>query len=177
MSTTKLGIRTTFVQTTESDRIRCAVVSVEECAPSEPIGVNYDQMFLGEETYQISRLAALSAISNLTGFIETKLSGGKVLEKKLKLVSLNKPLRVGCLAKKPRCIQQKHDYIWRTSTQPAEFAGKHHRRWLVSFFEAGDVVLHDPFTIHVSTVNTDPESTIRLSTDLRFYDASRAYDQ
>lgn len=30
---------------------------------------------------------------------------------------------------------------------PADFARDHNRRWLVSDFEAGDVVLHDPFAV------------------------------
>ncbi len=43
------------------------------------------------------------------------------------------------------------------------------RRWLVSNYEAGDVVFHDPYTLHASSKNEDPEGRIRLSTDLRFY--------
>ena len=31
--------------------------------------------------------------------------------------------------------------------------------------------------IHASTVNCDADSVIRLSTDLRFYDPSRPYDE
>lgn len=33
------------------------------------------------------------------------------------------------------------------SNYPAEFARQYNRRWLVSSFEAGDVVLHDPFAV------------------------------
>jgi phytanoyl-CoA hydroxylase len=33
------------------------------------------------------------------------------------------------------------------SNYPAEFSRQHNRRWLVSSFEAGDVVLHDPFAV------------------------------
>ena len=43
------------------------------------------------------------------------------------------------------------------------------RAWLVTGYEAGDVVFHDPYTIHTSTFNECPEGRIRLSTDLRFY--------
>lgn len=35
------------------------------------------------------------------------------------------------------------------SENPAEFAREHGRRWLVSAYEAGDVVLHDPFAVSV----------------------------
>lgn len=33
------------------------------------------------------------------------------------------------------------------SENPAEFARDHDRRWLVSAYEAGDVVLHDSFAV------------------------------
>jgi phytanoyl-CoA hydroxylase len=45
------------------------------------------------------------------------------------------------------------------SSYPAEFSKHHGRRWLVSSFEAGDVVLHDPFAVSPSIqclmINTD----------------------
>ena len=60
------------------------------------------------------------------------------------------------------------------SQNAAEFHEKYQggadkRVWLVSGYEAGDVVFHDPHTIHTSTFNECPEGRIRLSTDLRFY--------
>jgi phytanoyl-CoA hydroxylase len=79
------------------------------------------------------------------------------------------------------------------SESPAEFARQHGRRWLVSDYEAGDVVLHKPHTvcphplplrdvmlmrqIHASTINNDPDKVIRLATDLRFCDSSKPYDK
>lgn len=36
------------------------------------------------------------------------------------------------------------------SEKPAEFAQEHNRRWLVSAFEAGDVVLHQPFAVCIT---------------------------
>ena len=36
------------------------------------------------------------------------------------------------------------------SSKPTEFADQHKRKWLVSSFEAGDIVLHDPFTVSAS---------------------------
>ena len=47
--------------------------------------------------------------------------------------------------------------------------GEEQRVWLVSGYEAGDVVFHDPYMIHTSTFNECPQGKIRLSTDLRFY--------
>lgn len=51
------------------------------------------------------------------------------------------------------------------------------RRWLIGDYEAGDVVFHNPFMIHASGVNRDPQGRIRLATDLRFADRSAPYDQ
>ena len=59
---------------------------------------------------------------------------------------------------------------------PAAYGKRFDRRWLVAGYEAGDVVLHTPFTIHASTVNHDEEGVIRLATDLRFVDGSRPWD-
>lgn len=56
------------------------------------------------------------------------------------------------------------------------FGEQHDRRWLVTNYEAGDVVLHLPYTIHASTINHDPKQVIRLGTDLRFVDSSKPYD-
>lgn len=62
------------------------------------------------------------------------------------------------------------------SEGPKEFSESFGRRWLVAEYEAGDVVLHNPFAIHASTINHDPEFVIRLATDVRFVDASRPWD-
>ena len=63
------------------------------------------------------------------------------------------------------------------SDNPIEFAREHGRRWLVTDYEAGDVVLHKPHKIHSSAINTDADNVIRLATDLRFCDSSRPYDK
>ncbi|KAM0426370.1 hypothetical protein ACHAPT_008416 [Fusarium lateritium] len=49
-------------------------------------------------------------------------------------------------------------------------------RWLLTEYEAGDVVFHKPHMIHASTINKDPENRIRLGTDLRFVDSSKPHD-
>ncbi|KAH8667778.1 phytanoyl-CoA hydroxylase [Ilyonectria robusta] len=59
---------------------------------------------------------------------------------------------------------------------PAGFAKEHNRRWLLSEYEAGDVVLHNSYAIHASTINHDKDNVIRLGTDLRFVDSSRPWD-
>lgn len=60
---------------------------------------------------------------------------------------------------------------------PARYGKQFGRRWLVTNYEAGDVVLHTPFTIHASTLNNDPNNVIRLATDLRFVDTSKTWDK
>jgi phytanoyl-CoA hydroxylase len=36
------------------------------------------------------------------------------------------------------------------SEEPADFARQHNRRWLVSAYEAGDVVLHDSYAVSIT---------------------------
>jgi phytanoyl-CoA hydroxylase len=58
-----------------------------------------------------------------------------------------------------------------------EFAEKHGRKWLMADYEAGDVVVHDPFMVHASAVNEDYEGRIRLATDLRFVEMGEPFDE
>ena len=58
------------------------------------------------------------------------------------------------------------------------FGGKgKKRRWLAGNYEAGDVVFHNPYLIHGAVKNEDPQSRIRLSTDLRFYEEGVPLDE
>lgn len=50
-------------------------------------------------------------------------------------------------------------------------------RWLTANYEAGDVVFHDPYMIHGAGRNEDKKGRIRLSCDLRFYEAGAACDE
>jgi phytanoyl-CoA hydroxylase len=60
------------------------------------------------------------------------------------------------------------------SSSPQEFQAAHSaygtHKWLVTNYEAGDVVFHDPYSIHASGRNESSTGRIRLSTDLRFYE-------
>jgi ectoine hydroxylase-related dioxygenase (phytanoyl-CoA dioxygenase family) len=56
---------------------------------------------------------------------------------------------------------------WISKNLP-EMADRFDKRWLVADYEAGDVVLHSPYTIHAATTNADPDGIMRLSTDIRF---------
>ncbi|KAJ5623995.1 hypothetical protein N7510_000304 [Penicillium lagena] len=63
----------------------------------------------------------------------------------------------GMIASSPQQLQEMHSA-----------SGLH--EWLITNYEAGDVVFHHPYSIHASGRNEDQEGRIRLSTDLRFYD-------
>ena len=82
------------------------------------------------------------------------------------------------------------------SDGPITFGKKHSRRWLLTSYEAGDVVLHKAYMvsssssammirrpnidydpqIHASTINHDEEGVIRVGTDLRYVDKSKPWD-
>lgn len=47
-------------------------------------------------------------------------------------------------------------------------ADKFASRWLAADYEAGDMVVHGPYTIHASTMNFDPAGKMRLSADIRY---------
>lgn len=51
------------------------------------------------------------------------------------------------------------------------------RKWLIAGYEAGDVIFHNPWMVHASCKNKDPESRIRLATDLRFVNPDKPYDK
>jgi ectoine hydroxylase-related dioxygenase (phytanoyl-CoA dioxygenase family) len=55
-------------------------------------------------------------------------------------------------------------------------AEKFDTRWLVANYQAGDVVLHSPFTIHAATLNESRDGVIRLSTDIRYQNVADEID-
>ncbi|KAJ4141835.1 hypothetical protein NW754_014625 [Fusarium falciforme] len=59
----------------------------------------------------------------------------------------------------------------------SRFGNKWSRAWLVGAYEAGDVVFHTPYTIHAGAKNRSPEGRVRVSTDLRFVDKTKPYDE
>jgi len=48
---------------------------------------------------------------------------------------------------------------------------------LIADYEAGDMVIHSPYIIHASTVNTDAQRRMRLSTDVRYQLMREKIDQ
>ncbi|KIW45744.1 uncharacterized protein PV06_04105 [Exophiala oligosperma] len=148
---------------------------------TSPVGVHYDQIFLRQG--DVTNITAWCAIGDV------KLNGGGLmyLEKSAKIGEsieaefTRRSRENGFSEEEAKNAYNKNMVdgggdLFQTS-KPTEFASRYERKWLVSAFEAGDVVFHDPFTIHASSINTDEDGVIRLSTDLRYYDASRPYDK
>ncbi|KAL4894522.1 hypothetical protein BDV59DRAFT_207113 [Aspergillus ambiguus] len=57
------------------------------------------------------------------------------------------------------------------------YGQKADRKWLIAEYEAGDVIFHNPWMVHASCKNKDPQRRIRLATDLRFVDSTKPYDK
>lgn len=62
------------------------------------------------------------------------------------------------------------------SRDTVAYGKERRRRWLIAEYEAGDVIFHNPWMVHASCKNKDPNSKIRLATDLRFVDPEKPYD-
>ncbi|CAG8242628.1 unnamed protein product [Penicillium salamii] len=145
---------------------------------TKPIGVHYDQIFLrhGEPT----------SVTAWVPIGDIKLCGGGLI-----YLENGDPVGVACeedFKKKANAAgltdEEAKDAFNSNmmatgllSELPLEFARMNQRSWLVAEYEAGDVVLHKPHTIHASTINNDPDQVIRLATDLRFVDSSRPFDR
>jgi ectoine hydroxylase-related dioxygenase (phytanoyl-CoA dioxygenase family) len=56
---------------------------------------------------------------------------------------------------------------WMTKDLPS-LAEKVGTRWLMADYEAGDMVVHSPYMVHASTMNTAQDGRMRLSTDIRY---------
>ncbi|PFH60769.1 hypothetical protein XA68_10383 [Ophiocordyceps unilateralis] len=142
------------------------------------IGVHYDQSFMrhGEPT-AVTAWVPMGDI-RLEGGGLIYLEGGDALGQHMEADFNNRAKEAGMSDEEVRSAFNAHmmssGFL---SNGPAEFARQHHKRWLVSAYEAGDVVLHRPHMIHASTINEDPEGRIRLGTDLRFVDTGRPWDK
>jgi ectoine hydroxylase-related dioxygenase (phytanoyl-CoA dioxygenase family) len=55
-------------------------------------------------------------------------------------------------------------------------AEKFNTKWLVTNYEAGDILIHSPYLIHASTNNQSSKERIRLSTDIRFQNVDDKID-
>ncbi|KAF2092712.1 hypothetical protein NA57DRAFT_69636 [Rhizodiscina lignyota] len=145
---------------------------------TKAIGVHYDQIFLryGEPT-SLTAWVPIGDVSIKGGgliYLENSVSYGEELEQQF----TEKAMAAGLSSEEAKSAFNKNMMTTGLLTEdPGEFARLNNRRWMVSAYEAGDVVFHNPFAIHASTINHDPNNVIRLATDLRFVDSSRSYDK
>ncbi|KAL4809646.1 hypothetical protein BDV18DRAFT_83154 [Aspergillus unguis] len=145
---------------------------------TKPIGVHYDQIFLryGEPTSLTAWVPIGDVGINGGGLIY--LENGDSVGLQIEEEFTKKAKSAGLTEEEARsAFNSNMMATGLLSEYPAEFARQNNRRWLVSAYEAGDVVLHKPHMIHASTINNDPEGVIRLATDLRFADSSKPYDK
>ncbi|KAJ5383061.1 hypothetical protein N7517_000972 [Penicillium concentricum] len=145
---------------------------------SKPIGVHYDQIFLryGDPTSVTAWVPMGDIKLNGGGLIY--LEDGDSIGMEMEEAFYAKAKQAGLTDEEAKsAFNSNMMSTGLLSERPAEFAREHGRRWLVSAYEAGDVVLHKPHMIHASTVNNDPDNVIRLATDLRFCDSSKPYDK
>ncbi|KAJ5489313.1 hypothetical protein N7539_004203 [Penicillium diatomitis] len=145
---------------------------------SKPIGVHYDQIFL--------RYGDPTSVTAWVPMGDIKISGGGLIYlENSDDIGINIEKEFFAKAKQSGMTDEEARSAFNSnmmatgllSETPAAFAQEHSRRWLVSAYEAGDVVLHKPHMIHASTLNLDPDNVIRLATDLRFCDSSKPFDK
>ncbi|KAJ5086158.1 hypothetical protein N7532_010929 [Penicillium argentinense] len=144
---------------------------------TKPIGVHYDQIFLrhGEPT-SVTAWVPIGDIKLIGGgliYLQDGDSLGQQIENDFTL----KAKAAGLSEQEAKdAFNNNMMATGLLSEKPLAFSQENQRAWLVAEYEAGDVVLHQPHTIHASTINNDPDRVIRLATDLRFVDASKPYD-
>ncbi|KAL1895259.1 hypothetical protein Sste5346_005406 [Sporothrix stenoceras] len=145
---------------------------------AKAIGVHYDQIFLrhGEPT-SVTVWVPMGNVS-LRGGGLIYLEGGHVLGRQFEDEFTEKAKVTGLSMDEAKSAFNRNMLSSGVLTEgPAAFGREYGRRWLVTNYEAGDVVLHTPYMIHASTINHDPDQVIRLATDLRFVDSSKPWDE
>lgn len=153
----------------------------------ESTGVHYDKLFLrGGDAFFLTAWVPIGDIKATGGgliYLEHSTVLGQAIEDDFnerakaftpeeKISAFNRNMTdIGILSNHPAAFQTDHQHI-------AEKVGQGNReyKWLVTNYEAGDVVFHHPCSVHASCTNEDPEGRIRLSTDLRFY-SKKEYDE
>ncbi|KAF3053694.1 hypothetical protein E8E11_011358 [Didymella keratinophila] len=138
---------------------------------NKAIGVHYDQIFLrhGEPT-SVTAWVPMGDVS-LSG-------GGHTLGREVEADFTTKAKASGLSDEEAKyAFNQNMLSTGLLADGAREYSETFDRKWLVTSYEAGDVVLHNPFAIHASTMNYDPSNVIRVGTDLRFVDASKPWDK
>ncbi|KAF2730542.1 hypothetical protein EJ04DRAFT_444901 [Polyplosphaeria fusca] len=144
---------------------------------NKAIGVHYDQIFLrhGEPT-SMTAWVPIGDIS-LAGGGLIYLENGHTLGREVEADFTRKAKESGLSDEDAKnAFNQNMLSTGLLAEGPKQYADTFGKRWLVTEYEAGDVVFHNPFAIHASTINHDQNNVIRVGTDLRFVDSSRPWD-
>ncbi|KAF2640936.1 hypothetical protein P280DRAFT_469613 [Massarina eburnea CBS 473.64] len=145
---------------------------------NKAIGVHYDQIFLrhGEDT-SFTAWVPMGDVS-LTGGGLIYLEDGHTLGREVEADFTRRAKEAGLSEEQTKyAFNQNMLSTGLLSDGPREYSDTFQRKWLVTAYEAGDVVLHTPYAIHASTLNYDPSNVIRVGTDLRFVDQSKPWDK
>ncbi|KAF4556188.1 Hypothetical protein D9617_1g080630 [Elsinoe fawcettii] len=144
------------------------------------IGVHYDQIFLRHGTPDaITAWVPIGDVA-LDGGGLIYLENGHSLGKETEEAFFNQAKERGMSDEEAKYAFNQNmaaSGLLDEGSGPAEYGRKAGRRWLVAEYEAGDVVLHNPFAVHASTVNHDKEGRIRVGTDIRFVDSEGEWDR
>ncbi len=148
--------------------------------PGDPhaTGAHYDLTYLRDGTDRLcTSWIPLGPVPVAMGglvYLENSHHLGRQLEQTLKQNSTNlfgeDTLREGDTS---NTLKRSNGWL---STDLAGLAEQTDRRWLIADYEAGDMVVHSPYTIHASTDNADPLGRLRLSTDIRYQRQSDPID-
>ncbi|CAH0053688.1 unnamed protein product [Clonostachys solani] len=141
------------------------------------IGVHYDQTFMryGEPTSVTAWVPIGDVKIDGGGLIY--LEGGEKLGEEIEQEFTKKAKETGLSEEEMKNAFNKNMMSSGFLCEgPGDFGRRYNKKWLVTSYEAGDVVLHTPHMIHASTVNHDAEGRIRLGTDLRFVNKTRTWD-
>lgn len=115
---------------------------------NKAIGVHYDQIFLrhGEDT-SITAWVPMGDIA-LDGGGLIYLENGHTLGREIETGFFNKAKQTGLTDEEAKDAFNKNMMGGGLLAEgPKEYGEEHDRRWLVTEYEAGDVVLHTPYTV------------------------------
>ncbi|KAI4715421.1 hypothetical protein E4T48_08416 [Aureobasidium sp. EXF-10727] len=144
---------------------------------NKAIGVHYDQIFLryGKDTALTAWVPMGDIAIDGGGLIY--LEKGHTLGAEIEQEFTEKATAAGMSEQEAKdAFNQNMMSTGFLTDGPAEFGRVHNRRWLLTDYEAGDVVFHNTYAIHASTINHDPSNVIRLGTDLRFVNSKEQWD-
>ncbi|KAK8151793.1 phytanoyl-CoA hydroxylase [Phyllosticta citrichinensis] len=137
---------------------------------NKAIGVHYDQIFL--------RYGEPTSVTSWVPMGDVSVKGGHNVGQRIENEFTEKAKANGLTEEEAKYAFNRNMMSTGFLAQsPAGFGREHGARWLLTDYEAGDAVLHQPHSIHASTINHDSQNKIRVGTDLRFVNSARPYDR